>query len=273
MEDWFGAEHFIGTLELIEASSARITALKPAVKTLPTLCLDRARDHAKLLMNGHGRVAHAVLGGRKCLVWGGIAMRFCRRMHWIRIGRAMLCACVALLMSVVGAQAGGEPTSYVQPPLPWHEIPADQAPVQLNGAVPIRAVFINDGWNSRYQVEFDVAGGLVRYEKPRHAYSADISLKRVFYQVYGQDTVLGAQGITPGIDDANLTTIAGRPTAYLAWQGKDATCFAFVSQFGTEPGGSRDQMLNGSVCRPRGEVDPVTLSRQWLALLEHVVVR
>jgi len=180
---------------------------------------------------------------------------------------------MALLVSVVGAQAGDEPSSYVQPPLPWHEIPADQAAVQLDGTVPIRAVFVNDGWNSRYQVEIDVTGGLIRYEKPRHAYSADISLQRAFYQVYGPDKVLAGQGIVPGIGDANLATIAGRPTAYLAWQGKDASCFAFVSQFGTEPEGRRDQMLNGSVCRPKGEVDPEALSRQWLALLEHVVLR
>jgi hypothetical protein len=196
----------------------------------------------------------------------------CWGKHRIQIARSIFWSCVALLASV-GAQAGDEPTSYVGPPLPWRAIPADQAAVHLNGTVPIRAVFINDAWNSRYQVEIDVPGGLIRYEKPRHAYSADISLQRAFYQVYGHDAVLAGQGIAPGIGDANLTTIAGRPTAYLARQGKDATCFAFVSQFGAEPGGSRDQMLNGSVCHPKSEVDPVALSRQWLALLERVVVR
>ena len=191
----------------------------------------------------------------------------------LRIGLRTLCACMALLVSAAGAQVGGDPASYVLPPLPWHEIPADQAPVQLDGTVPIRAAFVNDGWNSRYQVELDFPGGLIRYEKPRHAYSAEISLKRAFYEVYGPDKVLAGQGIAPGIGDANLTTIAGRPTAYLAWQGKDATCFAFVSQFGSEPGRSRDRMLNGLVCRPKGEIDPAALSRQWLAALEQVVVR
>lgn len=191
----------------------------------------------------------------------------------MHVGLSMFSSCVALLVSVAGAQAGVEPASYVQPPLPWHEISADQAPVQLDVTVPVRAAFVNDAWNSRYQVELDVPGGLIRYEKPRHPYSADISLKRAFYEVYGPDKVLAGQGIAPGIGDANLTTIAGRPTAYLARQGKDATCFAFVSQFGSEPGGPRDQMLNGLVCRPKGEVDPVALSRQWLAALEHLVVR
>ena len=42
----------ISPLELIDAAAARIAAVEPAVNALPTLCLDRARDHAKRLMNG-----------------------------------------------------------------------------------------------------------------------------------------------------------------------------------------------------------------------------
>ncbi len=37
-------------LELIDAAAARIAAVEPAVNALPTLCLDRARDHARRLM-------------------------------------------------------------------------------------------------------------------------------------------------------------------------------------------------------------------------------
>jgi hypothetical protein len=202
----------------------------------------------------------------------GIAMTLRRSKHRIQIGFATLWFCVALL-GAAGAQARDEPASYVRPPLPWHEISADQAAMQLDATVPIRAVFVNDAWASRYQVEIDLADGLIRYERPRDAYSAASSLKRAFYQVYKHDRVLAGHGIAPGLDDADLAIIAGRPTAYLAWQGKDATCFAFVAQFGAEPGGSRDQMLNGSVCRPTGETDPAALSRQWLAVLEHVVLR
>ena len=47
----------ISPLDLIDAAAARIAAVEPAVNALPTLCLDRARDHAKRLMNGHGRDA------------------------------------------------------------------------------------------------------------------------------------------------------------------------------------------------------------------------
>lgn len=47
----------ISPLDLIEASAARIAAVEPAVNALPTLCLDRARDHARRLMAGHGRAA------------------------------------------------------------------------------------------------------------------------------------------------------------------------------------------------------------------------
>ena len=45
----------VSALELIEASAARIAEVEPAVNALPTLCLDRARDHARRLMAGHGR--------------------------------------------------------------------------------------------------------------------------------------------------------------------------------------------------------------------------
>ena len=44
----------ISPLELIDAAAARIAAVEPAVNALPTLCLDRARDHAKRLMAGEG---------------------------------------------------------------------------------------------------------------------------------------------------------------------------------------------------------------------------
>ena len=42
----------ISPLELVEASAQRIAEVEPAVNALPTLCLDRARDHAKRLMAG-----------------------------------------------------------------------------------------------------------------------------------------------------------------------------------------------------------------------------
>ncbi len=45
----------ISPLELVEAAAARIAEVEPAVNALPTLCLDRARDHARRLMAGHGR--------------------------------------------------------------------------------------------------------------------------------------------------------------------------------------------------------------------------
>ena len=40
----------ITPLELIDASARRIAEVEPAVNALPTLCLDRARDHAKKIM-------------------------------------------------------------------------------------------------------------------------------------------------------------------------------------------------------------------------------
>jgi amidase len=40
----------VSPLELVEASAARIAATDKAVNAMPTLCLDRARDHAKRIM-------------------------------------------------------------------------------------------------------------------------------------------------------------------------------------------------------------------------------
>jgi len=52
----------ITPLDLIDAAAARIAAVEPAVNALPTLCLDRAREHAKRLMAGHGAEASAEPG-------------------------------------------------------------------------------------------------------------------------------------------------------------------------------------------------------------------
>ena len=52
----------ISPLELIDAAAARIAAVEPAVNALPTLCLDRARDHAKRLMNGQRHDAESEPG-------------------------------------------------------------------------------------------------------------------------------------------------------------------------------------------------------------------
>src|SRR5256885_918149 len=40
----------ISSLELVEASAQRIAEVEPAVNALPTLCLDRAREHARRIM-------------------------------------------------------------------------------------------------------------------------------------------------------------------------------------------------------------------------------
>ena len=40
----------VSPLDLVEAAAARIAATDGAINALPTLCLDRARDHAKRLM-------------------------------------------------------------------------------------------------------------------------------------------------------------------------------------------------------------------------------
>ena len=42
----------VSPLELIDACADRIAAVEPAVNALPTLCLDRARDHARRIMAG-----------------------------------------------------------------------------------------------------------------------------------------------------------------------------------------------------------------------------
>lgn len=44
----------VSPLELIDAAAARIAEVEPAVNALPTLCLDRARDHARRIMAGEG---------------------------------------------------------------------------------------------------------------------------------------------------------------------------------------------------------------------------
>ena len=49
-------------LELIDAAAARIAVVEPAVNALPTLCLDRAREHAKALMRGERRDAEGEAG-------------------------------------------------------------------------------------------------------------------------------------------------------------------------------------------------------------------
>ena len=52
----------ISPLDLIDAAAARIAAVDPAVNALPTLCLDRARDHARQLLNGARRDAEGEAG-------------------------------------------------------------------------------------------------------------------------------------------------------------------------------------------------------------------
>lgn len=52
----------VSPLEMIDAAEARIAEVEPAVNALPTLCLDRARDHAKALMNGQRREAAGEAG-------------------------------------------------------------------------------------------------------------------------------------------------------------------------------------------------------------------
>jgi amidase len=51
------ARREVSPLELIDAAEARIEAVEPAVNALPTLCLDRAREHARRLMRGGDREA------------------------------------------------------------------------------------------------------------------------------------------------------------------------------------------------------------------------
>ncbi len=59
----------ITPLDLIEAAEKRISACEPALNALPTLCLERARSHARRLMRGEGLEAEGQAG------WlGGIPM-------------------------------------------------------------------------------------------------------------------------------------------------------------------------------------------------------
>ena len=52
----------VSPLELIDVAEKRIATVEPAVNALPTLCLDRARDHAKALMAGQRREAEGEAG-------------------------------------------------------------------------------------------------------------------------------------------------------------------------------------------------------------------
>ena len=52
----------ISPLDLIDAAAKRIAQCEPAINALPTLCLERARDHAKRLMRGEGREAEGEAG-------------------------------------------------------------------------------------------------------------------------------------------------------------------------------------------------------------------
>src|SRR3954471_7054954 len=49
----------ISPLDLVDASARRIAEIEPAVNALPTLCLDRARDHARRIMQGGAACAAA----------------------------------------------------------------------------------------------------------------------------------------------------------------------------------------------------------------------
>src|SRR5262245_31733331 len=53
----------VSPLELVEASAARIAAVDKPVNAMPTLCLDRARDHAKRIMQAKSDAASPWLGG------------------------------------------------------------------------------------------------------------------------------------------------------------------------------------------------------------------
>ena len=52
----------ISPLDLIDAAERRIAQVEPAVNALPTLCLDRAREHARQLMRGERREAEGEPG-------------------------------------------------------------------------------------------------------------------------------------------------------------------------------------------------------------------
>lgn len=47
----------ITPLELIDAAAERIASIEPEINALPTLCLERAREHARQLMSGQRREA------------------------------------------------------------------------------------------------------------------------------------------------------------------------------------------------------------------------
>ena len=47
----------ITPLDLIDAAERRIAEVEPALNALPTLCLERGREHARRLMRGEGREA------------------------------------------------------------------------------------------------------------------------------------------------------------------------------------------------------------------------
>ncbi|MBP1712103.1 MAG: gatA 7 [Deltaproteobacteria bacterium] len=52
----------ISPLDLIDAAEKRIGSVEPAVNALPTLCLDRARNHARQMMNGQRQVVEGEAG-------------------------------------------------------------------------------------------------------------------------------------------------------------------------------------------------------------------
>lgn len=52
----------ISPLDLIDAAERRIAACEPAINALPTLCLERGREHARRLMRGEGREAEGEAG-------------------------------------------------------------------------------------------------------------------------------------------------------------------------------------------------------------------
>src|SRR5262245_36794660 len=59
----FLAQRKVSPLEMVEASAARIAAVDKPVNAMPTLCLDRARDHAKRIMQGKPDASSPWLGG------------------------------------------------------------------------------------------------------------------------------------------------------------------------------------------------------------------
>ena len=76
----------ISPLDLIDASARRIAEVEPAVNALPTLCLDRARDHAKRIMSGRSlrSLRRSRLAGRPAGLDQGPDRRR-RRAHDLRL--------------------------------------------------------------------------------------------------------------------------------------------------------------------------------------------